>query len=162
MADLVRVRAFLPEDLEELGVIAEQVWPGSTETDEALLAKCARGVLLTAVLDGRPVGYLAAFSWFGDLPALNDHAPNLQRPGVHVWWHIHDGTVAPWARGRGAARALLREALDEGARRGHTQARAIAVSREGLAGLEAAGFRIDPDLHAPEDYHGAPVLTRSY
>lgn len=150
------IRPTVSADLPALLQLAEEVWPSSDESDEAILAKCRRGVMVTAVYDGSVCGYAAAFSWEGELPDLADHAPETPGP---VWWHIHDVAVSSAFQGRGVGAALFGHLVDEGRRRGFSEMRAIAVSTGGLAVLTSLGFAVEPELVSPASYHGAPVLV---
>ena len=129
--DRIQRAAFSAEAVEDIDTIQR-------------LAELAPTTCLIAVSGSEFLGYLIAHPWIAeDLPPLNVMLPGLPESARTLF--IHDLALAPEARGRGIAPALVRAGLARGRELGLTDASLLAIQNS--SGFwQKQGFMPRPDL----------------
>ena len=111
--DRIQRTAFSAEAVEEIATIRR-------------LAELAPTTCLIAVSGSEFLGYLIAHPWIAeDLPPLNVMLPGLPESAQTLF--IHDLALAPEARGRGIAPALVRAGLARAREQGLTDASLLSI-----------------------------------
>ena len=121
-------RMMTEADLPGVVALAGVVHPQHPERPEIFAERLALAPGFCWVL-GEGLGYALAHPWSGEAPPLDTLLGALPRPAEAL--HLHDTALAPEARGKGRAEAMVERLAAVGAAGGIGQMTLVAVAGKG-------------------------------